>query len=327
MKTYSGGQLIISLDLELMWGCLGWTIENYGKNIEAVHQVIPRLLETFRKFNVKATFATVGFLFCETKQELLESVPANKPHYSDDNLSPYNGYFDTIGADFNTDKYHFAPDLLKLIRQYPEHEIGTHTFSHYYCLEPGQTVDTFKADLQSAIKIAKKWGITLSALVFPRNQFNDDYLRICKDLGITYYRGNQYSWLYSAKNKGDETSFRRALRLLDAYINISGYNCYTDEQLQGKFPVDIPASRFLRPYSKKLQLFEGLRLRRIKSDMAYAAKHNMTYHLWWHPHNFGTNEDENFAVLEKIFGHYNGLNQRYGFQSYTMSGLAEKILT
>jgi len=149
---------------------------------------------------------------------------------------------------------------------------------------------------------------------------------VCRDLGILCIRGNEHSYLYDARNGEEESLFRRALRLVDAYLNISGHNCYTDEYLKSKHPVDIPSSRFLRPYSAKLKILDGLRLKRIKSGMTYAAKNGRTYHLWWHPHNFGINYKENFAFLEKILDHYSQLSQKYNFQSHTMSGLA-KLLT
>jgi peptidoglycan/xylan/chitin deacetylase (PgdA/CDA1 family) len=320
------GKFIVSLDFELIWGVRHKkTIKTYGKNILGVSKVIPQVLELFRHYNIQATFAIVGFLFFKNKQELIDSLPKYKPRYKDGNLSPYNNYFDNLGADFKIDPYHYAPSLIKLIQEYHEHEIGTHTFSHYYCLEQGQTMDMFREDLWSAIGIAEKWGIRLSSLIFPKNQCNDDYLQICKEMGIICYRGNQRSWLYTAKGRERETLFRRMLRFIDAYIPISGHNCYLDKYPKDNFPVDIPASRFLRPFSKKLRLFEGLRLIRIKSDMNYAAKHNMTYHLWWHPHNFGVNQNENFSFLEKILKYYQYLNKKYGFKSYTMTMLAESL--
>jgi hypothetical protein len=267
----------------------------------------------------------VGLLFFENKQELLSHLPTIKPIYTDPNLSPYTGYFDVLGDNYKVDQYHFAPALIKEIQKYPEQEIGTHTFSHYYCLEKGQTIEAFKADLNSAIAVANKYSITLTSLVFPRNQFNDDYLTICQELGVFCYRGNEQSWLYKAKNLEDESRFRRAFRLLDAYINISGHNCYSDDFIKSKMPIDIPSSRFLRPYSHTLKFFDRLRLHRIKSGMTYAAKNNLTYHLWWHPHNFGMDQDENFIFLEKILTHFQFLNTKYNFQSYTMSSLANII--
>ncbi len=322
----TNGKFVISLDFELMWGVRDKKSKtNYGDNILGVHNVIPKLLEVFRKYDIKATFSTVGLLFFETKQELLDGIPKLKPQYNNPNLSPYNGYFNILGNDYETDEYHFAPKLIKEIQKYPEQEIGTHTFSHYYCLEPGQTIDTFKADIESAIAIAKRYNIDLKSLVFPRNQFNNDYLKICLELGISCYRGNEQSWLYKAKNEEDESAFRRAFRLIDAYVNISGHNCYSDHFLKREMPINIPSSRFLRPFSGKLKFLDGLRLHRIKSGMSYAAKNNLTYHLWWHPHNFGINQYENFIFLDKVLTYYQFLNKTYNFQSYTMGTLASII--
>jgi peptidoglycan/xylan/chitin deacetylase (PgdA/CDA1 family) len=325
--TMNNGKFVISLDFELMWGVRDNKNQTtYGENVSGVQKVIPKLLELFKKYQINATFSTVGLLFFETKQELLENIPALKPQYKNPNLSPYNGHFDILQEDSRNDIYHFAPNLIKEIQKYPEQEVGTHTFSHYYCLEDGQTIETFKADLESAIKIANKFGITLTSLVFPRNQFNDDYLKICSELGILCYRGNEHSWLYRAKNGQDESYFRRFFRLLDAYLNISGHNCYSDQTLKSKMPIDIPSSRFLRPFSRTLKLLESIRFQRIKSGMTYAAKNNLTYHLWWHPHNFGINQDENFSFFEKVLDHYKFLNLNYNFRSYTMSNLANMII-
>jgi peptidoglycan/xylan/chitin deacetylase (PgdA/CDA1 family) len=320
------GKFVISLDFELLWGVRDKVgIAQYGQHVKGVHQVIPRLLELFTKYHVKATFATVGFLFFETKSELLSNLPKKLPNYTDKSLSPYTGHFDIVGENYEVDPYHYAPELIRLIQSYPEQEIGTHTFSHYYCLEKGQTIDDFREDIQNAQKVAAKSGIELTSLVFPRNQYNDEYLKVIEELGIICCRGNEHSWIYKALNADSESLFRRAIRLMDAYINISGHNCYTNEYLKSKYPVNIPSSRFLRPYTKKLKALEKLRLNRIKNGMTYAAKNNCTYHLWWHPHNFGINQDENFSFLKKILIHYESLNKKYQFRSYTMSELAKSL--
>ena len=56
--------------------------------------------------------------------------------------------------------------------------------------------------------------------------------------------------------------------------------------------------------------------------MTHAAKHGLTYHLWWHPHNFGINIKENLAFLEKILVHYQKLSKKYVFRSVSMQQLA-----
>ncbi len=326
MSALQNGKFIISLDFELYWGVRDvQTIEQYGKHILGVHTMMPALLETFRKNNIKATFSAIGFLFFETREEMLANLPDRLPRYVNKNLSPYEGHFEKVGANFNTDLYHYAPQLIKLLQQYPEQEIGSHTFSHYYCLEAGQNPEDFRADLKQAIKAASKYNITLTSLVFPRNQFNESYISICDELGIICYRGNEHHWIYRAKSGENESLFRRAARLLDSYLNISGYNCYTDDFMKSRYPVDIPASRFLRPYSHTLRIFEKIRLKRIKSAMTHAAKNNLTYHLWWHPHNFGINQQKNFSFLDSLLIHYQYLHRKYNFSSYTMSELALKI--
>jgi peptidoglycan/xylan/chitin deacetylase (PgdA/CDA1 family) len=323
----ANGNFIISLDFELMWGVRDKrTKASYGANIIGVQEVVPHLLNTFRAYNIKATFSTVGFLFLKNKEELLNNLPATEPLYKDGNLSPYNGYFNAISDNQQGDPYHFAPSLIKQIKAYPEQEIGTHTYSHFYCLEKGQTIIQFRCDLENAIRIGIKNDVNLTSLVFPRNQFNDDYLQVCSELGITCYRGNERSWMYQAKNKSGGDIVRRATRLMDAYLNLSGHNCYSKDYMKCRHPVNIPASRFLRPYSTKTKFLESLKLKRITSGMTYAAKKNLTYHLWWHPHNFGIHQDENFTFLEKILTHYKALNESYHFKSLTMKELAASLI-
>jgi hypothetical protein len=74
-----------------------------------------------------------------------------------------------------------------------------------------------------------------------------------------------------------------------------------------------------------LSFIEGLKIRRIKKAMRYAAINGELYQLWWHPHNFGANTDKNFANLEVIFKEYSKLNRGYGYQSMTMTELTDYI--
>lgn len=324
------GKFVISLDFELMWGVRDHaTPQSYGANIAGVHTALPKLLEIFTQYQIHGTFSTVGFLFFENKEELLSNLPSLIPEYSDKNLSPYHANYleKNLKNSYPEDPYHYGLHLIKLIQNTPNQEIGTHTFSHYYCLEPGQNAATFKADIEAAIKIASMRGIKIKSIIFPKNQINKEYLKICQDAGITSYRNNPISWLYNARSTESESLTRRACRLADAYINLSGYNCYTDEHITAEFPLNIPGSSFLRPYSSKLKFLNGLRLARIKNSMTYAAKNNLMYHLWWHPHNFGISQNKNFIFLKKILDHYLFLNKKYSFTSYTMTELANKLTT
>jgi hypothetical protein len=321
----NSGIFTISLDFELFWGVKDHnTLEEYGKNVLGGRTAIPAMLESFQKYEVKATWATVGFLFFEDKKTLLHNLPINKPSYALPNLSSYFE-IEKIGENENVDPYHFGKQLIDLIRTYPGQEVGTHTFSHYYCLEVGQTVEQFEEDLLAAISTGRKEGCVMSSLVFPRNQFNASYLEVCKKLGIQAYRGNEKSWIYRPGNLEEKKLLKRAVRLLDSYLNLSGHNTNSLEAIAESFPYNIPSSRFLRPYSSKLKFLEPMRLKRIKDGMLYAAKNRTVYHLWWHPHNFGKDIQQNMDRLNSILDYYSFLKRKYQMQSMNMKDISDKL--
>lgn len=166
------GTFTVSLDFELFWGVRDQrTLSEYGRNIFCVRAVVPYLLDAFSAYGVRCTWATVGLLFFDRKDELMVFIPTTKPAYTNAALSPYPA-IGGIGDTEREDPYHYALPLIRSIATYPGQGIGTHTFCHYHCLEDGQTVDAFCADLTAARAAADRLGLTLRSLVFPRNQFN-----------------------------------------------------------------------------------------------------------------------------------------------------------
>lgn len=314
------GIFTISLDFELYWGVRDKkTIEQYQENLLGVRRAIPEMLKAFAENGIHATWATVGFLFFEDHDALKKSLPARLPSYCDQRLSPYpyiNGKSTLEGV------YHFAPELIKTISSCAGQEIGTHTLSHYYCLEKGQTLEQFEEDIRLAVAMAKSHEISISSIVFPRNQWNRDYLALLANFGIKCFRGNEKSWLYRASADARETKIQRGLRLLDAYVNLSGHNTYDLDNCLQEAPFNFPASRFLRPYSKRLSALEWLRLRRITRAMSDAAINGRIFHLWWHPHNFGANTEKNMAFLGKILAHFQTLKVRHGMRSLNMGEIS-----
>lgn len=319
------GILLTTLDFELAWGVRDKkTLDSYKENLLGVRSVVPKLLDVFREYNIHATWATVGFLFFENRDELIKALPAKRPNYANRRLCPYE-YMNSIGRDEKEDPLHYASSLIQLIVSCPYQEIATHTFSHYYCLERGQDTATFKADLEAAISAAQRYHLSVESIVFPRNQFNNDYISVCAEKGIKAYRGNPPGRIYEPRSEQDISPVVRGLRLLDAYVNVSGCACYSLDTIARGFPFNIPASHYLRPYTRRLRLFEPLRLRRIRSELTYAARNGLVYHLWWHPHNFGANRDTNIAFLRTILDHYVYLRDTYGMESLTMADLSHRL--
>ena len=136
------GSLVISLDFELLWGVfdkVNWQEKKeYFLN---TRKIIPEILNLFVKYNVACTWATVGMLFNEDWDDWNANVPELLPGYESKVLSSYE-YGRKIQSKA-TESLCFAPKLIKQLKDFPKQELATHTYSHYYCLEEGQSALTF----------------------------------------------------------------------------------------------------------------------------------------------------------------------------------------
>jgi len=319
------GALVISLDFELHWGVRDHarTDGPYRANLLGARQAIPRLLELFERYGISATWATVGFLFAQSREELQKFEPALRPRYSDQALDPYG---EAVGRDEDDDPMHFAPSLIEQIRRCPQQEIATHTFSHYYCREPGQTVESFRADLESAVAIAAERGIQLRSIVFPRNQVNPEYTQAVLDAGIICYRGPEPGWMHRGINSEEKTFALRVARIADTYMNISGKRTASwDQILEPSGLCNVRASRFLQPYRPAFKELEKKRLTRMIDQVKYAAQEQAIVHIWFHPHNFGIHLEQNLLVLEAILQAFASARERYGMRSLSMNAVAEIV--
>lgn len=315
----------ISLDFELHWGGFEkWPLEYFREYFLNTRSAIPQMLALFEKYSVHVTWATVGMLLAESRKELLELAPSEKPSYDLVHLSAYE-YIDKIGIGENEeeDPFHFAPSIVSKILSTPFQELGSHTYAHFYCNEKGQTLSQFRADLKAVQRISAKYKTKAASLVFPRNQFNDQYLQVCYEEGITSVRSNPSDWFWKIESTQGESAWKRINRGLDAYFPLGKKNTFKAIGTPRKgFPVCIPASRLLRPYRPAELFLNKLKIRRIKREIADAAILGKMYHLWWHPHNFGHHPKESLDALESILQHYRHCQKKSGMQSLTMAEIA-----
>ncbi|QBZ97877.1 polysaccharide deacetylase family protein [Flavobacterium sangjuense] len=312
------GALVISLDFELVWGIFDHIqINDKVAYFDNTLAAIPQMLALFEKNNINVTWATVGMLFNENWDEWNANIPAVIPSYDNQNLNPYNYGLQHQKSGF--DRFFFAPNLIKEINSVKGQEIGTHTYSHYYCLEKGQTIEQFDADLAQAIKMAKNFSVDLRSLVFPRNQYNSAYLDICSKHQIETVRTNPDSWYWDTTKS--ETFVSKLARTGDAYLPI-GKKSYSKDSISNDKVIGQSASRFLRP-QHQFEFLNSTRLARIKNEILHAAKNGEVYHLWWHPHNFGIATDEAIKTLKAIISVFNQCRDEYGMESLTMKQLSD----
>lgn len=339
------GIFTISLDFELHWGGFEkWPLADSGFRVPGsrytfppatynqyflnTRVIIPKMLALFEQHSAHVTWAGVGMLMHKDKDSLVNNFPALRPTYKHDELSAYS-FIDNYGIGNNEeeDPFHYADSLVKMIRNTKNQELGSHSFSHYYCNEEGQTVDQFRADLQAAQKAAAAYGVTLRSLVFPRNQFNDAYLKICWEEGFDSVRSNPLDWFWHIDSALDESFWKRLNRGVDAYFPLGKQNTYALQSIKFRkgFPICLPASRLLRPYRPSEWILNDLKIKRIEREMIKAARTKEVYHLWWHPHNFGNHDHGNMEGLERILACFDHCKKEYGMKGMTMGEITDVV--
>ena len=320
----SRGGLVISLDFELAWG-VREKLVNGGTYLPAIigaREAIPRMLRLFERYGIAATWATVGMLFAKNGEELRELKPEIEPHYSNPSLNPYQ---DLIEGNERSCPSHFASSLIDRICETPKQELATHTYSHFYCCEQGATAEAFAADLDVALELAGRRGLSVDSIIFPRNQHNKEFSQILSAKGIFCYRGTEIAWFHRPVTSEKTPVFHRLGRGFDYYVNLSGSNTVGWDEVAGQDGLcNIRSSRFLRSYSKSRAQMEWVRRRRIVSGLREAAATGRIFHLWWHPHNFGLDTDENLAFLEGILKEVVVLREIKGLECLTMSEIGKR---
>lgn len=312
------GRFLISLDLELLWGLAGWNQEQIAKyipNVENSINVLTKILEILKEYNVKVTIGYVGAMRFSSKDDFLQFVSFKKPVYDYEPYSSYNSIVPLIDTVYNKDLF-FCPNVISSLEKNELVELASHTYSHFYCLEDGVTIENFKVDLASMKKLDPK----LKTIIFPRNQVNNEMLSLCKEYGFTHFRDKFDHNLYRTEKTQSRYNIKGALRLIDAYVDISGNQTFQSIDKKNGLKA-IPESAFLRPYSSSLSFMEKMKVEKIKRMMTKAANTNSSYHVWWHPHNFGQNMSENLHILDQICQHYTELHRHLGFQSKFISDL------
>ena len=315
------GFLTISIDFELFWGVRDvCSIEGYGPRILGYRQAVPAMLNLFREFDVAATWAVVGCAACTNKKELLAFAPTLRPGYLDEDLDPY-AYLERVGSDESTDPYHFGGSLVRQIVATPRMERGSHTFSHFYCLEERREAGAFRADLASSRAILRRFDCQPASLVFPRNQYDEWHLGEAAAEGFTVFRGNEDHVLFRPRGREGQSAWIRVGRLADSYLNLTGDHP-ADPRRDASTLINVPSSRLLRAFNARLSLLEPMRLARIAEELERAAKRGGGYHLWWHPHNFGNDLAENLNFLRRVLERFRRLREETGMRSLTMAEAA-----
>lgn len=318
------GALVISLDFELHWGVRDHAspTPEVAQHLVASRSMVTTLADLFVQRQIRATWATVGLLFATTAQEADAFLPEHRPAYRRPELDPYR---ERIGPDEDEDPLHLAGSLIDYVSLAEGQEIGSHTFSHYYCLERGPDTDAFRDDLAAAQVAAAARGLRLRSLVLPRNQWRSDLAPALLQTGFECYRGPQPGWSNRARRGEDTTIAVRAARLATTYAGPSLPTFGWDELAEPSGLCNVPASTFLRPLSPRTKRLQALQDGRIVSGLRDAARRGRILHVWWHPQNFVPHAEANVARLHRLLDELDRLRSTEGMESLTMGDVNQAL--
>jgi len=317
------GVFCISLDFEKYWGVRDVVkpgqIENRFLKIE---QVVVDTLRIFQTHGVHASWATVGLLNHPSLEALMAS-DQRMIHYSNSAYSPFP--FDRqVLSTIPWPILNGQREINEIVNT-PGQELASHTYSHFYTMEKGQTSEDFSWDVTQMDQLAGKIGRHFSSIVFPRNQVNQEYLQILQKSGYKAFRGNQLNSDWENSTFGQEGVNRKIRRVADAYFEVSQTKSFSLATLPSSHGlVNIPASRFLRP-CKHTNWLEKRKINRIKIELRKAAQNGTIYHLWWHPHNLTHQPEQAIEQIAELCAYAVSLKREFGLEFMNMSEIATYV--
>jgi peptidoglycan/xylan/chitin deacetylase (PgdA/CDA1 family) len=289
------GIFTISIDLELAWGVCDKSIPpSLRASLLRERDIVQRLLDTFAKYDIRATWALVGHLLlsgCEWERGRVHpeiTRPVVKNHRRD-------WFFQHPTA--QDDPLWYAKDIIENVRKSsPAQELASHSFCHMPYDETTSHRAAVVGDIDRAKELHNAWGLPFDVFVFPRNKVG--YRELLAAAGIRVYRGHTHRWYYSIPMR----SVRRLCNLLYFFLPLCPptVNATVDEYGM----INVPDSMLLfSPVGLGKLVSPANVLRNAIKGLERAVERREIFHLWFHPANFAHQTDAQFAVLDGILKH------------------------
>lgn len=310
------GTFVISIDVEFAWGLVNLpiTAADYVR-IGAEREAIRRVLEVFKKYELRATWAVVGHLFRE-KIEVKEgrAVPEMPRPVMKGEVRDWFRHL--VGA---PEEAWCAADAIAMIRAAePDQEIGSHSFGHVLYDEHMASADAVAADVQLAKATHEAQGVAFESFVFPCNCIG--FRGMLRDAGICVYRGHTRRW-------HDGVRPHALWRLMNLVTHALGMRVPVVEAVQDEYGlVNVPDSMLLYHRQGLRRLITPWAQERMaRRGLDAAARQGKIFHLWFHPSNIAWRMEEQCELLGRIAGYAQELITRGELENATMGELARRF--
>ena len=324
------GTVVISLDAEL-----GWGFHDHGalpaERVAGARGAWRFLVDLFEAHGIPATWAVVGHLFLAECDGVHADHPAGAEWFARDPGGRYDpsgaggpaeataGDGHGAGADRRSDW--FGLDLIDAIRESePDHEIGSHTFSHVEFGRPDTSREVAAAELRQSVAAAADRGIELESVVFPRNSVG--HRDLLRDHGFSSYRGRAPARWY------DAGALRRPGKLATYALGASAPPI-VEPVVDEHGLVNVPASLYLYAFDGAARdafeaAFGDPVARQVRLGLDRLRDRNDgVLHLWLHPNNVVTRRDR--ERLGRIVATIAAYRDEYGIGVDTVSGVARGV--
>ncbi len=276
------GFCCISLDFEIRWGVrhlFKSNFDTYRRNLEAVYEITPNILEVFQNKKIPSTWATVAALALNDWDDL--------EHFLKPSKIGFTAFSNELDKE-NLNLY-FAPKLVSELKQNDYVELATHTLTHPFALEPGVSSGGFVQDVKSSIDVFVERGfLRPTSLVFPRNQVT--YLDELKRIGIGKVRFEQLGDIGFHNTLRGNNFLRRSRRF--------SRNILPHIKTSTKIRTDGTNATLFVNFNLPEMLWRW-QISRIKNEIKQLDQ-NECLHLWWHPHNMLDDFNDGLPRLQSL---------------------------
>ncbi|MCA1818080.1 MAG: polysaccharide deacetylase family protein [Acidobacteria bacterium] len=323
--SFERGVFTVSLDFELMWGSFDSPkfekfLAHFGRAggdaYAETRGIVERLLALFRRYDVRATWATVGHLFLERCEERAGVKHPEMPRARHTWFARDWYEFDPCRSAREEPLWYGRDMVLKILAAEPRHDLGSHSFSHVIFGDAGCTREVAEAEVRRCVELAGELGLKLESFVFPRNR--PGHLDVLREHGFSVARGEAPFWFAKFRSR----TLRRAGHVMDDLLAVTP-DC--------GLPLKSADGVWIAPVSMFLQSMDGARrliparsrVRKATKGIERAVREKTIFHLSFHPtENLCFRTDEMFRALEEIVAHAARRRDEGALEVMTMADIA-----
>lgn len=305
--------VVISLDLELIWGSFHHAFsQNLVDMARWTRDVgVPKLLELLTRNSLSATWAIVGAMMRDRLPDTCQLPVVHYPHFP----KPWFSYIPSVSNESNAPEL-FGPSLVEIIQKaVPRQEIGFHSFSHVIFGAPSTSRERAAGDLKECRRIADEMGFRGDSFVFPYNSVA--YIPELRDAGFKCYREVE------PPPFGITNVKLRAL--LGVLADFAGSAPNIVQPFMNGDLVAIPGSlmiRFAAGWRKFIP--DSSRRRRLKKGLELLQKRGGVFHVWFHPENLYAERPRLENVVAEFLDELGALVDKGRLRCLTMGQLAQE---